>query len=172
MFTAKDGTIAVFGGTGENAATPLFLDGETAWEGAPCPAPEDGEFSWTGAAFGYYDEFLVALEGTNNAAQSIGDGAYYELDAGRWTAAPTGRASIRNSGAYVIVGDYIYRAAITDFFGGVTGEFERMSLAADAPEPSPDEPAHGGGSGGGCSAGFAALALLAAVPLILRKKKK
>lgn len=172
MFTAKDGTIAVFGGTGENAATPLFLDGETAWEGAPCPAPEDGEFSWTGAAFGYYDEFLVALEGTNNAAQSIGDGAYYELDADRWTAAPTGRASIRNSGAYVIVGDYIYRAAITDFFGGVTGEFERMSLAADAPEPSPDEPAHGGGSGGGCSAGFAALALLAAVPLILRKKKK
>ena len=171
MFTAKDGTIAVFGGTGENAATPLFLDGETAWEGAPCPAPEDGEFSWTGAAFGYYDEFLVALEGTNNAAQSIGDGAYYELDADRWTAAPTGRASIRNSGAYVIVGDYIYRAAITDFFGGffggVTGEFERMSLAADAPEPSPES-----GGGGGCSAGFAALALLAAVPLILRKKKK
>ena len=167
MFTAKDGTIAVFGGTGENAATPLFLDGETAWEGAPCPAPEDGEFSWTGAAFGYYGEFLVALEGTNNAAQSIGDGAYYELDAGRWIAAPTGRASIRNSGAYVIVGDYIYRAAITDFFGGVTDDFERMSLAADAPEPSPES-----GGGGGCSAGFAALALLAAVPLILRKKKK
>lgn len=167
MFTAKDGTIAVFGGTGENAATPLFLDGETAWEGAPCPAPEEGEFSWTGAAFGYYGEFLVALEGTNNAAQSIGDGAYYELDADKWIATPTGRASIRNSGAYVIVGDYIYRAAITDFFGGVTDEFERMSLAADAPEPSPES-----GGGGGCSAGFAALALLAAVPLILRKKKK
>lgn len=167
MFATRNGTIAIFGGKGENAATPLFLDGETAWEGAPCPAPEEGEFSWTGAAFGYYGEFLVALEGTNNAAQSIGDGAYYEFDADRWTAAPTGRASIRNSGAYVIVGDYIYRAAITDFFGGVTDEFERMSLAADAPEPSPES-----GGGGGCSAGFAALALLAAVPLILRKKKK
>lgn len=167
MAAARDGTIVVFGGNRSSAATPLFLDGETAWKGAPCPAPEEGEFSWTGAAFGYYGEFLVALEGTNNAAQSIGDGAYYELDADRWTAAPTGRASIRNSGAYVIVGDYIYRAAITDFFGGVTDEFERMSLAADAPEPSPES-----GGGGGCSAGFAALALLAAVPLILRKKKK
>ena len=172
MAAARNGTIAVFGGNRRNAATPVFFDGESSWTGAPCPAPEEGEFSWTGAAFGYYGEFLVALEGTNNAAQSIGDGAYYELDADRWIAAPTGRASIRNSGAYVIVGDYIYRAAITDFFGGVTGEFERMSLAADAPEPSPDEPVHGGGSGGGCSAGFAALVLLAAVPLILRKKKK
>ena len=133
MFTAKDGTIAVFGGTGENAATPLFLDGETSWTGAPCPAPEEGEFSWTGAAFGWYGGFLVALEGTNNAAPSIGDGAYYDLDADEWRAEPTGRASIRNCGAYVIVGDYIYRAAITDFFGGVTDEFERMSLAADAP---------------------------------------
>ena len=167
MAAARNGTIAVFGGNRRNAATPVFFDGESSWTGAPCPAPEEGEFSWTGAAFGYYGEFLVALEGTNNAAQSIGDGAYYELDADRWIAAPTGRASIRNSGAYVIVGDYIYRAAITDFFGGVTGEFERMSLAADAPEPSPES-----GGGGGCSAGFAALALLAAVPLILRKKKK
>ena len=167
MVAARDGTIAVFGGNRRNAATPVFFDGESSWTGTPCPAPEEGEFSWTGAAFGYYGEFLVALEGTNNAAQSIGDGAYYELDADRWIAAPTGRASIRNSGAYVIVGDYIYRAAITDFFGGVTGEFERMSLAADAPEPSPES-----GGGGGCSAGFAALALLAAVPLILRKKKK
>lgn len=167
MAAARDGTIAVFGGNRSNAATPVFFDGETSWTGAPCPAPEDGVFSWTGAAFGFYGEFLVALEGTNNAAQSIGDGAYYELDADRWIAAPTGRSSIRNSGAYVIVGDYIYRAAITDFFGGVTDEFERMSLAADAPEPSPES-----GGGGGCSAGFAALALLAAVPLILRKKKK
>ncbi|HIR16607.1 MAG TPA: S8 family serine peptidase [Candidatus Caccocola faecigallinarum] len=167
MAAARDGTIAVFGGNRRNAATPVFFDGESSRTGAPCPAPEEGEFSWTGAAFGYYGEFLVALEGTNNAAQSIGDGAYYEFDADRWTAAPTGRASIRNSGAYVIVGDYIYRAAITDFFGGVTDEFERMSLAADAPEPSPES-----GGGGGCSAGFAALALLAAVPLILRKKKK
>ena len=167
MAAARNGTIAVFGGNRRNAATPVFFDGESSWTGAPCPAPEEGEFSWTGAAFGYYGEFLVALEGTNNAAQSIGDGAYYELDASRWIAAPTGRASIRNSGAYVIVGDYIYRAAITDFFGGVTDDFERMSLAADAPEPSPES-----GGGGGCSAGFAALALLAAVPLILRKKKK
>lgn len=167
MAAARDGTIAVFGGNRRNAATPVFFDGESSRTGAPCPAPEEGEFLWTGAAFGYYGEFLVALEGTNNAAQSIGDGAYYEFDADRWTAAPTGRASIRNSGAYVIVGDYIYRAAITDFFGGVTDEFERMSLAADAPEPSPES-----GGGGGCSAGFAALALLAAVPLILRKKKK
>lgn len=167
MAAARDGTIAVFGGNRRNAATPVFFDGESSWTGAPCPAPEEGEFSWTGAAFGYYGEFLVALEGTNNAAQSIGDGAYYELDADRWIAAPTGRASIRNSGAYVIAGDYIYRAAITDFFGGVTDDFERMSLAADAPEPSPES-----GGGGGCSAGFAALALLAAVPLILRKKKK
>ena len=167
MAAARNGTIAVFGGNRRNAATPVFFDGESSWTGAPCPAPDDGEFSWTDAAFGYYGEFLVALEGTNNAAQSIGDGAYYELDADRWIAAPTGRASIRNSGAYVIAGDYIYRAAITDFFGGVTDDFERMSLAADAPEPSPES-----GGGGGCSAGFAALALLAAVPLILRKKKK
>lgn len=167
MASAEGGTVAVFGGNKRDANVPVFFDGETSWTGAPCPAPEEGEFSWTGAAFGWYGEFLVALEGTNNAAQSIGDGAYYELDADRWIAAPTGRASIRNSGAYVIVGDYIYRAAITDFFGGVTGEFERMSLAADAPEPSPES-----GGGGGCSAGFAALALLAAVPLILRKKKK
>lgn len=172
MAAARDGTIVVFGGNRSSAATPVFFDGESSWTGAPCPAPEDGEFSWTGAAFGYYGEFLVALEGTNNAAQSIGDGAYYELDADRWIAAPTGRSSIRNSGAYVIVGDYIYRAAITDFFGGVTDEFERFSLAADAPEPSPDEPAHGGGSGGGCSAGIPALALLAALPLIALKKKK
>lgn len=167
MAAARDGTIAVFGGNRRNAATPVFFDGESSRTGAPCPAPEEGEFSWTGAAFGYYGEFLVALEGTNNAAQSIGDGAYYDLDADEWRAEPTGRASIRNSGAYVIAGDYIYRAAITDFFGGVTDEFERMSLAADAPEPSPES-----GGGGGCSAGFAALALLAAVPLILRKKKK
>ena len=150
----------------------MFCDGGSSWTGAPCPAPEEGEFSWTGAAFGYYGEFLVALEGTNNAAQSIGDGAYYELDAGRWTAAPTGRASIRNCGASVVVGDYIYRAAITDFFNGVTNEFERLSLKADAPEPLPDGPAQGGGSGGGCSSGFAALALLAAVPLIFARKRK
>ena len=39
------------------------------------------------------------------------------------------------------------------------------SVKDSAPQPS------GGGSGGGCSAGFGALALLAAVPLFARRKK-
>ncbi|WP_300262469.1 S8 family serine peptidase [uncultured Cloacibacillus sp.] len=172
MASTEGGTVAVFGGNKRDANVPVFFDGETSWTGAPCPAPEEGEFSWTGAAFGWYGGFLVALEGTNNAAASIGDGAYYDLDADEWRAEPTGRASIRNCGASVVVGDYIYRAAITDFFNGVTNEFERLSLKADAPEPLPDDPAQGGGSGGGCSSGFAALALLAAVPLIFARKRK
>ena len=39
------------------------------------------------------------------------------------------------------------------------------------PEPQHAQPAQGGGSGGGCSAGFGALALLALVQLALRRKK-
>ncbi len=38
-------------------------------------------------------------------------------------------------------------------------------------ENAPAAPAHSGGGSGGCSAGFGALALLAAVPLLFRKKK-
>ena len=46
--------------------------------------------------------------------------------------------------------------------------------STDPTDPGTDDkPAQpsGGGSGGGCSAGFGALALLAAVPLLLRRKK-
>ena len=45
----------------------------------------------------------------------------------------------------------------------------RTSKTEPAPEPEPT-PSGGGGSGG-CSAGFGALALLAAVPLFARRKK-
>lgn len=172
MFSAKDGTIAVFGGKGENAAQPVFLDGETVRAGSPCHAPENGVFSWTGAAFGWYGDFLVVLEGAYNTAETIGNGAYYDINADEWISAPTERASIRIGGASAVVGDDIYRAAISDYFNGVTNEFERLSLKADAPEPLPDDPAQGEGSGGGCSSGFAALALFAAVPLIFARKRK
>lgn len=113
---------------------------------------------------------MCAREGTCSTSETIGSGAYYDVGAGEWIAAPTERAEIRNGGASAVAGDYLYRAAITDYFNGVTDEFERLSLKAGAPEPLPDGPACG--NGGGCSAGFAALALLAAVPLILTRKKK
>ena len=45
----------------------------------------------------------------------------------------------------------------------------RTSKTEPAPEPEPAP--SGGGSGGGCSAGLGALALLAAVPLLARRKK-
>ena len=41
----------------------------------------------------------------------------------------------------------------------------------DMPKPAPSTPQHSGGGSGGCSAGFGALALLAAVPLLRMRKK-
>ena len=163
--TASNGVIAIAGGAGDAAAVPLFCDGERSWTGTPCPLPESGKFTWKYAACGIYNGFLLLLEGTWNTPPAIGSGAYYDMDGKRWLPAPTGRTASRNCGASVVVGDHLYRAAITDFFGGVEDAFERLDLRDDAPERRPT-------GRGGCAGGIAAAALLAGVPLIFVRKKK
>lgn len=166
MITMKNGVFALFGGSGNNALIPIFFDGENSWKGEPCPAPEVGNFLWTKAAFGWYGDSLIVLEGTYNTAQVIGNGAYYDVNEGKWVPVQTGRSTIRNSGASIVVGDYLYRGAITDYFSGVTDSFERLSLHHDEPvEPESK-------SNSGCSGGFVALSLLTAIPLVLLKKRK
>ena len=163
--TASNGVIAIAGGAGDAAAVPLFCDGERSWTGTPCPLPESGKFTWKYAACGIYNGFLLLLECTWNTPPAIGSGAYYDMDGKRWLPAPTGRAASRNCGASVVVGDHLYRAAITDFFGGVEDAFERLDLRDDAPERRPT-------GRGGCAGGIAAAALLAGVPLIFVRKKR
>lgn len=62
---------------------------------------------------------------------------------------------------------------VTTVSGGKSAECTvKVSASGDGDE-SPAEPApHNGGSGGGCSAGYGALALLAFVPIALRRMKK
>lgn len=166
MTAEKDGVMVLFGGFGKTFSAPLFLDGERSWSGKACPGPESGVFSWSGAAFGWYRESLVIEDGTHNISDSLGGGARYDIGESEWTASQTGRTDVKNCAASVVVGDYLYRAAVTDFFNGVVRSFERLKLSA-SPEP---EPEHAGG--GGCSGGLSAAALLALLPLYLLKKKK
>lgn len=68
-----------------------------------------------------------------------------------------------------------FNTDITQLRDGAFTENLNISKDADGnyvislPEPEPSTPQHSGG--GGCSAGFGALALLAAVPLLRMRKK-
>ena len=78
--------------------------------------------------------------------------------------------------------EYKFKFSPTDFMTLTSDNCEAMSantytmildLFANVGSEAklPDTPSYGASSGGGCSAGFAALALLAMIPLTLRKKK-
>ena len=54
---------------------------------------------------------------------------------------------------------------------GTLDENGNYVISAPTPAPAPSAPQHSGGGSGGCSAGFGALALLAAVPLLRMRKK-
>lgn len=93
-----------------------------------------------------------------------------------------------NSNLTIYPGDYDYTPVVGDGVEIVENEDGSFSIVVSEPvspdvpekptspdipeEPtSPDVPPSSGGSGGGCSAGFGALALLAAVPMLFRRKK-
>lgn len=90
-----------------------------------------------------------------------------------WTSSNEDIASVKESGKGVLVkalkeGKAIITATIGNI-GPRSETLKEVSLSADItvkPAPTPT-----GGSSGGCSAGFAALALLAVIPVVLKKKK-
>lgn len=75
---------------------------------------------------------------------------------------------VLNIGVEVTEGEAGETYTVTAECEGLTADFT-VTPAEDAEEP--DIPPYTGSSGGGCSTGFAALALLAAVPFVLRRKK-
>lgn len=120
----------------------------------------------------------------NGSNISIGGGTYLMLklngasvltDAS-WDIKPTDIASLDEQGAAAIVkGLNPGTATVTaapihlGMRGGTTPASVEYTLTIN-PEPTEPQPTSSGG--GGCSAGFASLALLAAIPIICRKKKQ
>lgn len=90
-----------------------------------------------------------------------------------WTSSNEDIASVKESGKGVLVkalkeGKAIITATIGNI-GPRSETLKEVSLSADITvKPAPTQT---GGSSGGCSAGFAALALLAVIPVVLKKKK-
>lgn len=128
---------------------------------------------------------LVVTPGDANGSNiSIGGGTYLMLklngasvltDAS-WDIKPTDIASLDEQGAAAIVKGLNHGTATvtaTPFHlgmrDGTTPTSVKYTLTIN-PEPTEPQPTSSGG--GGCSAGFASLALLAAIPIICRKKKQ
>lgn len=84
---------------------------------------------------------------------------------------------IEKNVTFAIPKEITYEPVVDEGVEVVENEDGTITIVQPSPEPTPEptpepapKPSHSSG-GGGCSAGFGALALLAAVPLMFRRKK-
>ncbi|OUO93580.1 chitobiase/beta-hexosaminidase C-terminal domain-containing protein [Cloacibacillus sp. An23] len=143
----------------DGAYTPVSED-VTPDVAAPVATPAGGE---------YTEAQTVTLTAEDETAA-----IYYTTDGTDPTEASTlysGAITIDNTTTLKAIAavNGAYSAPLTEVYTITTGG----PTSPDVPEEptSPDIPPSSGGSGGGCSAGFGALALLAAVPMLFRRKK-
>lgn len=161
VYSVSDKYIMIAGGEREQSRAPIIFDGVNAYKGKDIPILSDEQFLWKHAAGGIFKDVLYMTGGTMSQGDSfMKNGARYIPSNNTWEPLSFSEGnSIRNCGASIVMGDYIYRTAITDFSKGVENSFERLCLA----EKQED------GKSSGCNGGFGIKALLLILPALMIK---